>query len=150
MELTPKNVQDIVLACLYTEEEIKDKTQEELIAAGIKTEGIMTTFVFVPARLEKYKEDIKSMLSELPSEFMADVGGGWSFLQACQTKDGKQWGEHQNMDELFCLGMAMGFVKLCTPREVWSALPGGMPYYAVDLETPKEKPAEETSEQGAA
>ena len=74
------------------------------------------------------------MLSELPDEFRVSGGGGWSFLQACNDRHGTQWtGFHQAMEELFMLGMAAGLVTELLPRDLWDALPGGMPYYAVKL-----------------
>jgi hypothetical protein len=37
------------------------------------------------------------------------------------------------MDKLFSMVIAVGLVKACFPRCMWSILPGGMPYYVVDL-----------------
>ncbi len=37
------------------------------------------------------------------------------------------------MEALVVLGIASGFVKYPMPREMWSALPGGMPYIVIDL-----------------
>jgi hypothetical protein len=37
------------------------------------------------------------------------------------------------MDKLFSMGIAVGLVKAYFPRRMWSILPGGMPYYVVDL-----------------
>jgi hypothetical protein len=73
------------------------------------------------------------MLAELPDPFHdADIGGGGSFLQACNRQDGVQWTtEHRVMEQLFLLGIATGFVICQLPRWVWPVLPGGMPYYVV-------------------
>lgn len=125
MELTAENVTNTVMACLY-------ETPPEDTSKAVMVEGIVRRFGFDPERLKAREADIASMLSQLPKEFMADGGGGCSFLAACNRADGEQWtGLHQTMDELFCLGMAIGKVRLCLPRDLWSALPGGMPYYAV-------------------
>ena len=59
------------------------------------------------------------------------LGGGWSFLQACVDKNGNHWGEHSNMEELFCLGIAIGKVESLLPRDMWKVLPGGVPYYVI-------------------
>lgn len=91
----------------------------------------MHSFGFNPSRLAEHKQEIKEMLECLSDEFRADKGGGWSFLQACVTKDGDQWGEHQNINELLALGIATGQAKILMHRELWSALPGGMPYFVV-------------------
>jgi hypothetical protein len=73
------------------------------------------------------------MLSDLPDEFQASGGGGWSFLNACMTKTGEQWtGMHPTMDKLFMLGIAAGKARWLMPRDMWSVLPGGMPYVSVN------------------
>jgi hypothetical protein len=35
------------------------------------------------------------------------------------------------MDELVCLGLAIGRIAFLMPREMWEMLPGGMPYIVV-------------------
>ena len=35
------------------------------------------------------------------------------------------------MEELFCLGIAIGRVECLIPREMWKILPGGVPYYVI-------------------
>jgi hypothetical protein len=72
------------------------------------------------------------MLAELPDMFKESGGGGWSFLNACDDRHGNQWtGLHQRMEQLFQLGIGIDKVECQLPREVWPALPGGMPYYIV-------------------
>lgn len=97
-------------------------------------EGVLFKHAFFQPRLNQHREQVVLWLAELPSEFHADGGGGWSFLNACNTKDGEQWtGLHLRMDQLFAMGQALGLVKLQLPREMWAILPGGMPYYGIDL-----------------
>jgi len=129
MELTANNVREIVEFCLYKKEENveKGKIPKEAIAV----EGVVNSFGFHPKRIDEKVEDIVSMLHELPVKFMQDEGGGWSFLNAFETKNGVHWGEHINIDELICLGIAIRKVKFSLPREMWKALPGGMPYFVV-------------------
>ena len=123
MKLTSKNVEEIFMNCLAGDEKIPNT---------LIVEGITCSFGFDPQKIDKHKDDIYSMLKELPESFQVDGGGGMSFLNACDTKDGKQWtGLHQIMDNLFCLGIAIEKVGLCMPRAMWAALPGGMPYYMV-------------------
>lgn len=43
------------------------------------------------------------------------------------TKEGNQWGEHLNMEQLVVLGVASGNLQYCLPKQMWSMLPGGMP-----------------------
>jgi hypothetical protein len=79
--------------------------------------------------------EISEMLSCLPVQFNEADGGGFSFMAACNDKDGNLWtGDQRVMDEMFMLGMAIGRVKSPLPRDMWSALPGGVPYYMVMTE----------------
>lgn len=123
MQLTAENVHTILMECLYNNGE--DTT------GHVIGEGVMKKVGLHPDRLQARKADIESMLNELPESFHAATGGGHSFLNACLTKDGEQWGEHSNIDELIMLGNAIGKVEFNAPRELWSALPGGMPYFVV-------------------
>ena len=129
MKLTSKNVTDIIRDCLWKPEEIL--SPDTLPDNTVFGEGITMRMGFNPERLQEHKEDVRSMLLELPETFLASKGGGWSFLNACITKDGVQWGEHRNVEELILLGNALGLVKFTVPRALWSAFPGGMPYFTV-------------------
>ena len=63
---------------------------------AVIVKGIIHKFAFDPKKLKEYKEEIIKFLSELPTKFRKSGGGGWSFLNACNTKDGEQWtGLHQ-------------------------------------------------------
>ena len=140
--LESERVTEIFTDCLFREGE--DTTDH------VKAEGILHNVGFHPGRLEEYEDEILEMLLELPEEFQASVGGGMSFLNACVDKDGRQWtGEHRVMDQLFLLGTGIGRVKLCLPREVWDALPGGMPYYIVLDRKPQEMLTSEDVDEGA-
>lgn len=122
MELTGQNVSEVFKQCFFDEGE---DTSGHIVA-----EGVMVKVAFDPKRVQAQKENIISMLDQLPDEFKESSGGGWSFLNACNTKDDKQWADlHQTVDELVCLGKAIGKLKFTLPREFWSSLPGGMPYF---------------------
>jgi len=125
MKLTADNVEKIFMDCLFTKDEDP--------SAAVKVEGIVSNFGFHPDRLKSHEEDIYSMLKELPKEFQKDGGdGGWSFLNACNDKDGGQWtGLHQKMEQLFVLGIAIGKARWCMPKNMWKMFPGGMPYVTV-------------------
>jgi len=123
MKLTSDNVHHVFMDCLFNDDEDK---KDPVIA-----EGITMSVGFNPIRLKKNEESIYSMLKELPATFQKDSGGGWSFLQACVDKDDNHWGEHRSMQELFLLGLATGKVRYCLPKDLWPALPGGMPYLEV-------------------
>ena len=122
--IDPERVNAIFMDCLFKDGEDTSK--------HIKAEGITRHVGFHPERLESHKAEITAMLEELPDEFKESGGGGMSFLNACNDKHGNQWtGLHQRMEQLFQLGIGVSKVKCLMPREMWGALPGGMPYYAV-------------------
>ncbi|ATS92340.1 hypothetical protein DLP05_122 [Stenotrophomonas phage vB_SmaS_DLP_5] len=140
MELTAANVKKIFLDCLFKVGEPTDN--------HVKGEGCMMRVGFHPERLETYREDVRSMLDQLPLEFMRNGGGGWSFLQFPMRRDGKQWGEHQNCDELICLGNALGLCLFTLDRELWGSLPGGVPYVTIDLTSGENEHATEAPSDG--
>ena len=129
--INAQEVRDIFKVCLFREEEVKNgKPKPE----AIFIEGITAKFGLHKERVNKRKDKILGFLKELPEKFFEGSGGGWSFLNLCNDKDGKLWtGEHRVMQELVCLGMAIGKVKYTMPKETWAALPGGMPYVTVSL-----------------
>lgn len=79
--------------------------------------------------------EIARILAQLPDAFFPKEvpggGGGHSFLAACEDRDGRHWGEHMHIDGLLALGLAANMVHFCAPRDIWSILPGGMPYFVV-------------------
>jgi Tat protein secretion system quality control protein TatD with DNase activity len=125
--LTAENVETILKDCMYKEGEITIDIHKDMI----KVDGIMFSFGFHPSRVEQHKEEIFDMLKQLPKTFMETSGGGHSFLNACMDKDNNQWGEHDSIDKLICLGLAIKKIKFCLPRDIWPSLPGGMPYFVV-------------------
>jgi hypothetical protein len=123
--LNSEKVEAIFMDCLFKDGE--DTSNH------VRVEGIMSTVGFNPERLEIHRADIEAMLNELPDQFKKSGGGGWSFLNACDDKYGNQWtGFHQHMDQLFQLGVGLDKVQCQLPREMWSVLPGGMPYYVIN------------------
>ncbi len=123
-ELTSQNVTDIFKKCLCSGSE----PDSEIIVV----EGIVSSAEFSEGKIEEHKHEILEMLLQLPEEFMASKGGGWSFLNACLTNTGSMWTSlHQVMEQLFLLGMGAELVVCLTPRDIWYAFPGGVPYYQV-------------------
>ena len=119
MKLSSENVQKLFDECFC---ETGDK----------KVSAVAHEFTFDSNKLEENSDKIRDMLYQLPKNFMKDSGGGWSFLMACNDKNGEQWtGLHLRMEQLFAMGEAIGKVKSLLPRELWKALPGGVPYYVV-------------------
>jgi hypothetical protein len=126
MKLTSKNVTQLFKDCLYNEGENTDD--------HVKTEAIKMIVGFDPKRLKENKENILDLLKEFPDSFMKSGGGGMSFVNMCQDKNGIQWTDfHSTMDELVALGIASGQMSYVLPRNIWRHLPGGMPYLVIDL-----------------
>jgi hypothetical protein len=122
--LDPERVNAVFVDCLFKEGEDTSK--------HVKAGDIVRNVRFHPERLESHRAEIVAMLDELPDEFKESGGGGMSLLNACNDKHGNQWtGFHQRMEQLFQLGIAIGKAKCLLPREMWKALPGGMPYYII-------------------
>lgn len=127
MELTASNVQTVFMDCLFSDKDIEND-RDGVEARAIKVQGITLNVGFDPTKIEASKSNIRKMLEQLPLSFRETEKGGWSFLQACKTKEDVQWGEHISMEQLFCLGMATSQVGYLLPREQWHILPGKMPY----------------------
>lgn len=124
-KLTPMVVHSIFEECLFTNGESSDD--------AILVEGIVTNFGFHPERLAKHADQISELLAELPEQFNQNTGGGWAFGQASMDRHGQFWtGDHRTMEILFCLGIAIKKAKWLLPRKLWSALPGGLPYYVIE------------------
>ena len=99
---------------------------------ALKIEGIVRNFGLSEEKIVKHREEIRSLLNEMPTTFHKETGGGWSFLNLCLDKDGNQWGEQHNMEELVVLGIAAGMAKYALPRGMWNILPGSVPYVVFD------------------
>lgn len=124
MDLTSDNVEAVFMSCLFKDGEDTSK--------HIKAEGLTSLIGFHPERLESQRENVKSMLGLLPDEFKQTKGGGMSFLNACNDKNGIQWtGLHQRMEQLFQLGIGLGLAKYLMPKDMWNMFPGGMPYIVI-------------------
>jgi len=130
--LTRTRVTEVIMDCLFKEDEILNgapKNPEDLVPV----EGIINNMGLHKGRLASHRQEIQDMLRELPEEFHKESGGGMSFLNACIDREGNQWGQHRDMEALFVLGLGLGVVRYCLPREAWAMLPGGMPYLVVDV-----------------
>lgn len=133
MHLTSEAVRNIFEYVLFkdNEEFMGTIKPEAKITDAVFIDGITNKFGFNQNRLKEKEQEIIALLAELPDSFHEGKGGGMSFLSACYDKNNTQWGEHSNMEQLFVLGMAIGKVKECMPRDMWKLLPGGMPYYTI-------------------
>jgi hypothetical protein len=130
MSIDTKKLTNIVLDCLYKSEETPNNLPP---ADAVIVKGVVRNFGFHPTRLESHRADVINMLNELPPQFHQKTGGGWSFLNACMTKDGHQWGEQLDVEALMCLGIGLKLVRYPLPREMWNVLPGSVPYFVIDI-----------------
>lgn len=121
--------------CLYKEEELL-RGPRRAPDDAVVVQGIVRTFAFHPGRLTEKKGEITEVLTGMHDNFYKGSGGGWSFLQLCNDAKGEHWAEHPTMEELVCLGISVKLVEYLMPRELWGALPGGMPYIAISNEVP--------------
>lgn len=129
--IDPNRIEAILIDCLFQD-------AEEAKAKGIIVHGIVNGYALNPVKIEEHKAEINAALDQLPDQFFdqseahPNGGGGYSFLAACNDKNDEQWtGLHQRMEQLFALGQATGKVEALLPKELWAALPGGMPYYRI-------------------
>jgi len=133
--IDPCGVEDAFRECLYKPEEIQNLPKGEVPEGAVIVDGIQCRFGFHPERLEQQRDKVTTWLRALPHEFRKNGGGGWSFLNACSQANGVQWtGLHERMEQLFCLATGLKLAECQTPREMWSVLPGEMPYYVVLVE----------------
>lgn len=124
MKLNAENVHNTFMNCLF-----KDGEPTENYIVG---EAVQMKVGFHPERLKESEPIISEMLKDLPESFQKTGGGGMSFLNIVQDKDGNQWADlHRTADELVALGNATGKSQFLLPKEMWDVLPGGMPYIVV-------------------
>lgn len=125
MKLTAENVQGLFNGCLAHADTPIDVRQD--------VEGVKHRTTFDQRKLQENAELISQLCNQLPDKFKKDNGGGWSFLNMCVDKDGNQWtGFHEVVDKLLMLGIAIGKMSFLLPKQMWSILPGGMPYVVVN------------------
>lgn len=123
--ISSEKVSEIFGNCLFKDDEIIDGKP---IVEPIYVEGITLNFGLHPERVNQYSEEIAKFICELPETFK----NGWSFLNLCETKDGEQWtGIQKVCEELMVLGIATKKMQYCCSKELWGALPGGVPYIQV-------------------
>lgn len=108
----------------------EDINKVKLPEGGVLVEGIVRGYGFNAARVEEKKEEIRQLVKDVVAdEFLVKGGGGMSFLQLVNDRDGNLWtGSHLVAEALFCLAKAAGMADFVMPRHVWPHLPGGVPY----------------------
>lgn len=126
-KLSSEAVRAIAMDCLYEDGEAKSG---EIPPGAVVVEGLRCHFSFHPDRIAKAKPAVDALLRELPDQFRKDVGGGWSFLNGCMTRDDRQWGEQFDVDVLVCLGIGVGSASWVM-KDTAAILPGGVPYFEI-------------------
>jgi hypothetical protein len=117
-----EKVNKLLLACLNEKEE-----------GALVVDGIVRKFGFSQEKINQHREEIRELLADMPDAFQKNSGGGMSFLNLCMDKHGDQWAEHPTMEALVALGIAAGMASYSLPRQMWSILPGGVPYVTFDM-----------------
>lgn len=139
MKLTAENVSKVFSDCMYKG---GIKSEQDIPHGSIIVEGISMTGVFDPARVEENKADIKELLLDINEDFSSKEAGGTSFMALPFRKDGEQWGDQPNGQELMLVGIASGYMTYLVPPDGWKMLPGGMPYLVVSFDEKVEEDAE--------
>lgn len=128
-------IEQILLDCLFTDAELAEYPAGTPPTGAVLVEAVKGKFGFHPGRIASHTAEIRKHLDGLPVTFQSTSveggGGGWSFLNACMDRQGSLWGQHNDINNLLALGVATGQARIQLPRELWSALPGGMPYFVV-------------------
>lgn len=120
MRLTAENVEAIFRDCLTDDR-------------SFIVHGVVLGAAFDRAKVEAHEEEIMQMLMQLPIQFHRPGGCGWTFLNMCIDNNEHQWCDtHQMLDMLVCLGRAIGALEFVLQRDLWKALPGGMPYIVIN------------------
>lgn len=134
--IDPERVTEILIDCLLTDDEAVQlglagsvEREVELPECIVKCEGVIIGAGLMKARLETYRDEVKGFLNQLPDKFHDK---GESFLAACADEKGNQWtGMHKSVDELFVLGIGLGFVTLLGKGKLALMMPGGLPYIQI-------------------
>lgn len=121
LELTAANVFGVLCDCFFKEEELKNGVP--IVDEYVSVDGIARKFGFNKERLFGHKQDIIDLIDQLP-----DFSEGVSFLNLPFTKDGLQWGEQINAEQLIVLGIGVGVLEELLPRKDWVFCPGSVPF----------------------
>lgn len=134
-EISTTRLNEIFENCLFKTDSVFEK-DGETTESQVFVKGVIQSFYFNPQILSGYKEELKQMIGLLNTNFLTTKeggGGGWSFLQIPFYKDGSQWGEHRNAEQLACLCIANKLAARLMPAEFDQMMPGGVPYFVFTL-----------------
>jgi len=123
-------VHELMKLCLFKDAELDGGPPKD----AIFVQGIVQSFALHKGRIEENKDILRKLAKEIiKDEFLKNGGGGFTFLHLPQSRDGELWCEQRTAEALFCLCKAAGFAEYCIPRDLWPALPGGVPYVIFDI-----------------
>lgn len=126
-------IEALFMDCLFKSEELIDGKPANGLEPVV-AEGITQTVGFHPARIEAAKPAVVEVIKRMHDNFLKSKGGGWSFLNLCNDRDDNQWANlHRTMEQFVQLAIGCGLGGYLMPREMWSIMPGGMPYVWLDL-----------------
>ena len=139
--ISAKEVEEALKDSLFKNEEVdtSGRCMSEGFPATVIVEGLTATFYLNAQRLNEKKDQVIKWLTEFEDGFMKDSGGGQTFLNFCQTKDGNQWGEQSDCQNLLILAIGLNLMSYCAPKEMWSMFPGEMPYIVINISREIEK-----------
>ena len=132
--LCVENVDRIFSDCLFrTHDEYDEYIKNNGVVIKVPSiQNPKVTVCFHPERLESHKQEIKSIILHLPYELHLE--SGISFLDLCEDRDGNLWtGFHTEVEKLALLGMAIKTLVPLIPIQESHILPGGMPYFSVEI-----------------
>lgn len=143
-----REVEELFTSCLFRGSELANGVPADGLSPVV-AEGITQTVGFHPQRIEQAKPKIVGFIGQIGDEFLKSKGGGWSFLNLCNDRHGRQWANlHRTMEQLVQLAIGVGLGGYLLPRETWSIFPGGMPYVWFDI--PAERKASDEPESNEA
>lgn len=134
--LCAENVDRIFSDCLFrSHAEYDEYVKNQGIVIKVQSvQNPKATVCFHSERLESHREEIKEMVLQLPDGFHKNKGGGWSFLNLCQDRNGDLWtGFQTEQEKLALLGMATHVLMPLLSIEENHILPGCMPYFRVEV-----------------
>ena len=113
----PQLIDNLFRSCLFLDGE---PTHDAVLVGG---------FGLHPGRLASTVPALRALVAgTVPDAFMADGGGGASFLDLAFDRVGLHWAEHPTMQQFVVMCIGAGLASYCLPRQFWHVLPGGMPY----------------------
>ena len=119
-----ERINEILKDCLFRPDELNEAGGLDDMSLAALVEGVTVSVGLNKERLETYRDEVQEMVDQLPDSFRTENGD--SFVNMCVTKDGAQWGEHPNMQELMFLSVGLDLMESTLPRPLWGAA-GGVP-----------------------